>query len=764
MSPQYFRVAKVFAVFAFVLVHGFVAAGAFGDPRGFLVNQQVSETVVYPGVKYIRADGSHLGLPMVTHVVTVDMTDPGVKLQMLPGERLVTASSGQFFRRSRVSHMQQDNNALVAINSAFFDISATMAPSGLHVRDGMMLRQPATGNPSFAVTEDGLAFINSFGWSRNVRYGTGTAALQGVNNNIIGDNNIALYQYPWDRSPATNAAFINGRAVTEVVIGKVAFTKSSGGTQRHLLRGKVLEVRNNKGSVGLNATNYVLTATGTSRSFLQQMTVGSTVDVDWLLSSVPSGINWSRISEVVSGNNLLIVNGVLQNGSGSHWESRHPRSVVGINESQTKVLFLLVEGRQSGRAEGMSLDSVRNYVSHMGVYNCLELDGGGSSAMAGRINGNNVLLSTPSDGSERYVPSGLGVVAVPEMANPFFQNVRVSTGHDMAAISWETPEPAISYLLYGKEGYDIESIRNQVPSKRHTIFLSGLESHTLYFARMAAETGAGTQTSQSQQFTTSFEVVVDDAQAAFDGTWSTGAFEVPYGPSYRWSNVDIASSPTRTATFRPNLPASGHYDLYVWFTPGGNRTTEARYDIKNQAGTQVLTQSQRTGGNNWTLLASNMAFDSGTNGFAKVRNDSTVGTVVIADAFRWVLNSPAPMPHGEVPTWWREHFFGVNAPDASTDVDEDGYSIYEEYIWGTVPDDSTSSPRTIFEQTQGGGFQLTFSPVRADRVYRIEASTDLDSWTTFNVPLQEVNGQGIVNLPVESGLGQRYYRLRVALP
>jgi hypothetical protein len=755
---------RLLCVLIAALLPGVLLAASFGDPRGFLIGQEISEKVIHPGVKYIRADGTHLGRRMVTHIATMDTGTPGIKLQMLPGERLVTASSGQFFRRSRVSHLQQDSDALVAVNSAFFDISATMTPSGLHVQDGMILRQPSTANPSFAVTDAGLPFIASFGWSRTIRHGTGTASLQAVNANSIGDNNIVLYQYPWDRSPGRDAGFISGRDIVEVVLEKVSFTRSQTQTQRHVLRGKVLQVRVNASSVGLNSGNFVLTGTGTARSFLQQMALNSTVEVDWQLSGQPTAVDWSRITEVTSGNNLLIVNGVLRTGSGSHWETLHPRTAIGIDQSQTKVLFLLVEGRQTGRAEGMSLDSVRDYLRHMGAHNALEFDGGGSSAMAGKIGGVNTLLSTPSDGSERYVPSGLGVVAVPESPHPFFQNIRVSAEHNAAAISWETPQPAASWVLFGKEGYDSESVRNYEPSTRHTVVIHGLEPHAIYFFRMMAQSTSGLQMSHGLQFATGVEVIVDDPQATIAGTWNTGSYGVPYGSAYRWSDVVISISPTRTATYRPVLPVAGVYDLDVWYTPGANRTTAARYDIAHQTGTAQVTRSQATGGNAWSHLAGNLSFAKGTNGYARVRNDSTVGTVVIADAFRWVLRNPAPLPSGQVPDWWRQHFFGEGAPAADLDPDNDGYSLYQEYVWGTVPNDAASRPKTSIARTGSDKLRLSFSPFRKDRTYQVETSADLATWTVFNAAMQHQNGTAAVDLPIQAGTAQRYYRIRVNLP
>jgi hypothetical protein len=621
-------VALLLAAGWFLLWGESVHPAGFGDPRGFLTDETITETIIYPGVKYIRADGTHLGDPMVTHVVTVDMTNSATKIQMLPGERLVTAPAG-FFRRSRVSHLQQDNNALIAVNAAFFDISGTMTPSGLHVRDSMPLRSPVTGSPTFAVSDIGVSFISVFNWNRTIRRGNSTSNFQGVNANTMNNDNIGLYQYPWDRSPGKDAAFITNGPVTEVVLEKVSFTKSASPTQRHVLRGRVLQLRTNEVSVGLNSTNFVLTGVGTGRNFLQKMTVGSTIDVDWILTGLPAGIDWNRVPEAVSGKNRLIINGVLQTGSGSHWETQHPRTAVGINASQTRMLFLLVEGRQNLRAEGMSLDSVRNYLSHMGAYHALEFDGGGSSAMAGRVGGVNKLLSTPSDGSERYVPSGLGVVAVPEEPHPFFINVRINAGHNAAAISWQTPEPATSWVLFGRENYDTASITNRTLSTNHTVFLHGLQSQSVYFFRMVAHAASGKRPSHGVQLATGTPVVV---------------------------------------------------------------------------------------------------------------------------------------PPGEMPQWWRQHFFSTNTAPANADPDADRYSSYQEYIWGTVPNDVLSCPATDFARIAHQTLRLTFTPFRGDRLYHVQSSGNLATWGIFNAPMREEIGKGVVDLPIMTNGTNAWYRLRVTLP
>lgn len=748
------------ASIACAIAPAYLAAQTFGDPRGFFSNQQISETTVRPGLRYVRAEGTHLGRPQVTHVITIDLTNPDLKVKSFEGERLVSASAGQFYRRSVPSQMQQDNEALVTINTAFFDWRDTMTPYGLHVRDGLVLREPAAPRPSFAMTEGGIPMIHNFGWSGTAVHGGASRTLQGVNRNALGTHGLVLYQQPWDRSPGKDAALVGGREITEVLFERVGFETADQPNQPHILRGRVLAVRNNAASVPLSSGRFVLTAAGGARTFLQQMSLGAIVEVRAQITGLPAGVSSNEITEVASGWHRLIADGVLQTGSGSHWDGLHPRTAVGISGDRQEMLMVVVDGRAPGRAEGMSLTSLRNYLNHMGAYNALEFDGGGSSAMVANLGGNDEVLNTPSDGRERYVPSGLGVVAVRE--HPFFQNVRTTIGFDGAAISWETPEPAVSHAVYGTEGYDRSTPGNSRPSTRHTVWLGDLPQ-AMHFVRLVAETPEEIHTSRNLDVDIGFEVALDDSQAALAGTWSSGDHPTPYGPGYRWATT-TTGSPTHTATFRPNLPVRGLYDVYTWHVPGGNRTTQARHEVRHGSGTAAVSVNQQAGGNGWGRIAANLLFNAGTEGYVRVRNDSPVGTVVMADGVRWVLRSTADREPGEVPEWWARHFFGENPPAADVDADGDSFTVSEEFLWGTIPNEASSRPHVEIETGSSAELQLAFSPFRNDRDYVLEASADLRSWAALDVSPREEDRAAVFEVPNEGDLPQRFYRIRVVLP
>lgn len=745
-------------------------AADFGDPRGFLDGARITETPLYLGVTYYRADGSHLSRPQVTHVVMVDIGEPHLTMKALPGERFVSESSGQFFRRSLVSQMQADNDALVAINTAFFDIASTMAPTGLLMKDRIMLREPMSGRNTFVFTQDGLPAVTNFGFIGTLRYGGASRSFSGINRHTFGSSDLAVYQQPWDRSPGTSADFTSGHQITEVLLEKTGFTPSPDPTTPAKMRGKVLQIRENQPSVSIPANRFVLTASGTARTFLRQMAVHATVEVEWRLTGGPAGLDWNTITQSTPGAHVLVVDGKRQSNTGDHWDNLHPRSAIGISADASQLVLLLVEGRQDGRAEGMSLHSVGQYLQHMGAFNALEFDGGGSSGLAAKINGTNTRLHTPSDGSERYVPAGLGVQVLREPVHGLFQNIRVSSDGDEALVSWETAIPAVSYAKYGQAKLDRSSAREPVANIRHTAFLSDLTAPGSYFARLVAELPDGT-THVSQivpiPMEEQGEIIVDDSEAVFTGSpvWSSGAFRTPWGPSYRHT-ATVTSSPTHTATYTPAIAISGLYDVYAWYTQGTNRTTDARYQIRHAGGFRNVSVNQTTNGERWLRLASNLRFNAGGASYLRIVNQSSSGgDVVIADAARWVLTSADPLEPGSVPSWWMSHFFGEDAPDPTVDADGDDSTIFEEYLWGTDPTDPVSRPRYRLERESAEAWSLVFSPFHEGRAYRLQSRASLTEGEWKNVsgpaPLRLESGEGLLALPSVTDLRKAFFRLEV---
>ena len=94
-------------------------------------------------------------------------------------------------------------------------------------------------------------------------------------------------------------------------------------------------------------------------------------------------------------------------------KNRHPRSLLGI-KGNGNVLFIAVDGRQPGYADGMSLFELRELAKSLGCTEILNLDGGGSTTLYVRNEAASGVVNRPSGKVERAVPS---IVFVKEKDN-----------------------------------------------------------------------------------------------------------------------------------------------------------------------------------------------------------------------------------------------------------------------------------------------------------------------------------------------------------
>jgi len=152
-------------------------------------------------------------------------------------------------------------------------------------------------------------------------------------------------------------------------------------------------------------------------------------------------------------------------------------------------------------------------------------------------------------------------------------------------------------------------------------------------------------------------VIVDNTTAAprYEevGTWGTssatrgwvpptlpisGANTDPFAnaSATRFTTV-VSGAPTATATFNPNIPAAGFYNVYVTHSSGTNRPTAGHIQVHHSGGVTDYYVDQTKDGATWLLLG-NFYFESGTAGKVVVLNDGAgadVGKAVIADAVRF---------------------------------------------------------------------------------------------------------------------------------
>jgi hypothetical protein len=180
---------------------------------------------------------------------------------------------------------------------------------------------------------------------------------------------------------------------------------------------------------------------------------------------------------------------------------------------------------------------------------------------------------------------------------------------------------------------------------------SGLVPLTTYSYLLKAYDPAGNISPSTPTVTTNtpaagsgVEVVVDDAQgppwADVFGNWNV--ITDPNPPNFYDSGYHAGFS-TRGAvsvTFRPVLPESGNYQVYIW-NPGSSSysmwvfSSVVPVDVVSGTGTNTISVNEQINYATWNYLGT-YAFAAGTNGFVRVRTSGTSGDVVSADAVRFV--------------------------------------------------------------------------------------------------------------------------------
>lgn len=127
-------------------------------------------------------------------------------------------------------------------------------------------------------------------------------------------------------------------------------------------------------------------------------------------TSVPHhrGFEKWKMKTAVGGGPVLLQNGeiTITNNeelkfAGKAIDDKHPRTAMGYTKDN-KLIILVVEGRNPGKAEGATLTQQAQIFKDLGCWEALNLDGGGSSCML--VNGKETIKVSDA-GGQRPVPA-----------------------------------------------------------------------------------------------------------------------------------------------------------------------------------------------------------------------------------------------------------------------------------------------------------------------------------------------------------------------
>ena len=110
---------------------------------------------------------------------------------------------------------------------------------------------------------------------------------------------------------------------------------------------------------------------------------------------------------VIWGRFDLILNGVEAIDTRDHSQEKpYPRTVIGIDQTGTKVFMLVADGRKPQHSRGLTMKECAAVLLPYGCYNAMACDQGGSSCMYVEKFG---IVNRPADGGERRVYTHFGL-------------------------------------------------------------------------------------------------------------------------------------------------------------------------------------------------------------------------------------------------------------------------------------------------------------------------------------------------------------------
>lgn len=277
-----------------------------------------------------------------------------------------------------------------AINGDFYQRYGI--PTNAQVSDGLLLQKPKTwklfndfNGELFGITQNGKFFIDSTRYEGRIILKGDTLVIHQVNG-MPGENELAVYNYFYGDSTDIDASSLQFELVP---IGERFVNGRYAATVRRKWSTDSKKLLHDQGEI--------FSFRGKLPESLKSIDWGDTVLVNHRLRGFPE-----RISELIGGSKRIINNGKVS----GNWPDRHPRSAIGYDKEASKFYMVVVDGRQE-KSAGMTLTELASFMKGLGVYNALNLDGGGSSTLWIK----NRVVNSPSDKTgERMVSNILMVV------------------------------------------------------------------------------------------------------------------------------------------------------------------------------------------------------------------------------------------------------------------------------------------------------------------------------------------------------------------
>ena len=335
--------------------------------------------------------------PWLVNVLTIDPAEADGRLATTYGRSLASLE--------RTTDLTKRANALAGVNGSFFALNADKRyaglPVGLTIRDGRVLSKPSGTSQEVTLALDSqqnALRIGRFDWSGEVRSrsGAGSLTLNRVNSPPSVERGCV-------RKKALAKARCAGSGQLAAFTPDFAGRTPAGPGVEAVLdeRGCLIRMVPHRG-VRLPGAQTSLQATGTMAARLRELMQQGCVETE---QSVRNRYGWelplrAGVSAITGRFRLMRDGRIVLSDRDVSIFGRNPRTIAGV-DPDGKLMLVTIDGRQA-RSVGATLWEAARVARSLGMWDAINLDGGGSTTMAvrGRV------VNRPV-GSERSVADAL---------------------------------------------------------------------------------------------------------------------------------------------------------------------------------------------------------------------------------------------------------------------------------------------------------------------------------------------------------------------
>ena len=366
--------------------------GSAADARVAALARTVADSVatelIAPGVQLHRL--VHNAEPWRASLLEVDLSQC-VDIRAVKGGDIAV---GRTTTGKLLAGMEPALRAVAAVNADFFLFTPPGVPVGAMVSKGRMLSGPID-RPVFAMTGNNRPWIGRLFVTAQLQTSRGGIAITTWNRPTANSTGIvdAAWGIPLDSTIARPVWMLTPLSPRGRTIRYVASPVAPSRT--YVVTGDTLLV------VGMRATS----------SASSSLRANDTVTVTRTFMPVTP-------REAVGGQPILLrdstIVGAVDSVNNAGFRALNPRTAIGYADHGKRLLIVVIDGRQPKYSVGMSLRDMAQLFRALGATDAINLDGGGSSAMAltdSRTQSGIRLATHPSDSvGERPVANALAIL------------------------------------------------------------------------------------------------------------------------------------------------------------------------------------------------------------------------------------------------------------------------------------------------------------------------------------------------------------------